>query len=222
MKLARMIDHTLLKPDATETQVKKLAEEAKNNNFASVCVNPSMVASAYSVLRDSNVKVCTVIGFPLGASMPEVKAFETKSTIANGAKEVDMVINIGALKSGNEAAVKADIEAVIAAAKAEDVLVKVILETVLLNDNEKKTASRIAVEAGADFIKTSTGFAGGGATIEDVKLMKSIAGNNAKVKASGGVRDKQTALAMVEAGAERIGTSSGIAIISNEIGSDAY
>ncbi|SDI85521.1 deoxyribose-phosphate aldolase [Alteribacillus bidgolensis] len=219
--LARLIDHTLLKPESTADQVITLAKEAKEYDFASVCINPSMVPAAFQILKDTKVKVCTVIGFPLGATMPEVKAFETKSAIANGASEIDMVLNIGALKSGDESFVKADIEAVVEAAR-EKAIVKVIIETILLTKEEKETACRLAVEAGADFVKTSTGFAGGGATIEDVKLMKKTVGEQAKVKASGGVRDKETALAMVEAGADRIGTSSGAAIVSGEEGSAGY
>ncbi|WP_158735056.1 deoxyribose-phosphate aldolase [Alteribacillus sp. YIM 98480] len=221
MSLARLIDHTLLKPESTADQIITLAKEAKEYEFASVCINPSMVPAAFEVLKDSKVKVCTVIGFPLGATMPEVKAFETKSAILNGASEIDMVLNIGALKSGDESFVKADIEAVVEAAR-EKAIVKVIIETILLTTEEKETACRIAVEAGADFVKTSTGFAGGGATIEDVKLMKKTVGEQAKVKASGGVRDKETVLAMIEAGADRIGTSSGTAIVSGEEGFAGY
>ncbi|MFB4164875.1 deoxyribose-phosphate aldolase [Alteribacillus sp. JSM 102045] len=219
--LARLIDHTLLKPESTVEQIINLSKEAKQYEFASVCVNPSMVPAAFEVLKETNVKVCTVIGFPLGATMPEVKAFETKNAIANGASEIDMVLNIGALKSGQEEQVRADIEAVVQAAK-EKAIVKVIIETVLLTDDEKVNACQLAVQAGADFVKTSTGFAGGGATVEDVKLMKNTVGEKAKVKASGGVRDKQTALAMVEAGAERIGTSSGASIVSGKEGSADY
>lgn len=221
MSLARLIDHTLLKPESTVDQIITLAREAKEYGFASVCINPSMIPTAFEILKDTRVKVCTVIGFPLGATMPEVKAFETKSAIANGASEIDMVINIGALKNGDESFVKADIEAVVEAAR-EKAIVKVIIETVLLTKEEKETVCRLAVEAGADFVKTSTGFAGGGATIEDVKLMKKTVGEKVKVKASGGVRDKETVLSMVEAGADRIGTSSGTAIVSGEEGKAEY
>ncbi|SDH47475.1 deoxyribose-phosphate aldolase [Alteribacillus persepolensis] len=221
MDVARFIDHTLLKPEATAEQVAALSKEAKEFGFASVCIQPSMVEAAYEILHDSDVKVCTVIGFPLGATLPEVKAFETKAVIENGAREVDMVINIGALKSGDDKLVKSDIEAVAEAAK-DKALVKVIIETALLTDEEKQRACRIAVEAGADFVKTSTGFAGGGAAVEDVQLMKQTVGDKAKVKASGGVRDKETALKMIEAGAERIGTSSGTSIAAGETGSSEY
>ncbi|WP_240376587.1 deoxyribose-phosphate aldolase [Bacillus piscicola] len=210
-ELARIIDHTLLKPEATMEQVIQLAQEAYEFQFASVCVNPSMVPVAYSVLKGTGVKVCTVIGFPLGATLPEVKACETKKVIEEGSSEIDMVINIGALKSGREYEVKADIQAVVDAA-ADHALVKVIIETVLLNRQEIETACRLAMEAGADFVKTSTGFAGGGAIVKDIVLMKEIVGTKMKVKASGGIRDKETALAMRRAGADRIGTSSGVAI----------
>ncbi|MDQ0299757.1 deoxyribose-phosphate aldolase [Salibacterium salarium] len=219
--LSTMIDHTLLKPDSTIDQVKTLSNEAKEYNFASVCVNPSMVPVAYSILKDTEVEVCTVIGFPLGATLPGVKAFETKQAIDKGATEIDMVINIGALKSGEELDVQKDVKAVVEAAK-DKALVKVIIETVLLTDEEKEKACVLAVEAGADFVKTSTGFAGGGATLEDVKLMKQVVGDKAEVKASGGVKDEQTALAMIEAGAQRIGTSSGIAIVSGTSSSSDY
>ncbi|RSL31525.1 deoxyribose-phosphate aldolase [Salibacterium salarium] len=219
--LPSMIDHTLLKPDSTIEQVTALSEEAKEYKFASVCINPFMVPTAYSILKDTEVKVCTVIGFPLGATLTDVKEFETKLAVDNGAAEIDMVINIGALKSGEDNKVRKDIEAVVQAAK-DNALVKVIIETVLLTEAEKEKACLLAVEAGADFVKTSTGFAGGGATLEDVKLMKRTVGDHAEVKASGGVKDEQTALAMIEAGAQRIGTSSGVAIVSGHSGSSDY
>ncbi|GEK58754.1 deoxyribose-phosphate aldolase [Marinococcus halophilus] len=219
--LAQYIDHTLLKPETTFEDIKRIATEAKDNHFKSVCINPAMVPLAAKELEGSDVLVCTVIGFPLGATNPETKAFEVKNALANGAKEVDMVINIGALKSGEDALVRADIEAVVQAANKE-ALVKVIIETALLTDDEKKTACSLAVEAGADFVKTSTGFNGGGATIEDVRLMKEAVGDRAGVKASGGVKDRQTALALIEAGASRLGASSGVKILQGETSSENY
>lgn len=211
-QLARMIDHTLLKADATMEAIVKLAEEAKRHRFASVCVNPAWVKTAYEILQDTpEVKICTVIGFPLGASTPETKAFETSNAIANGAGEVDMVLNIGLLKSKRDDLVQEDIRAVVAAAEGK-ALVKVIIETSLLTDDEKVRACKLAAAAGADFVKTSTGFSTGGATIEDVALMRRTVGPDIGVKASGGVRNKQDVLAMIEAGANRIGTSSGVAI----------
>ena len=206
-----MIDHTLLKPDATAEQVKKLCQEAKEYGFASVCINPSYIPLASQLLFGSPVKVCTVIGFPLGASSTRSKVAETKDAIENGAKEVDMVINIGAVKSGDYDLVKNDIEAVVLTAKGK-ALVKVILETCLLTDEEKVRACTLAKMAGADFVKTSTGFSTGGATVEDIKLMRQAVGADMGVKASGGIKDYAAALAMVNAGANRLGTSSGIAI----------
>ncbi|MFC5713438.1 deoxyribose-phosphate aldolase [Thalassorhabdus alkalitolerans] len=217
INVAAMIDHTLLKPETTKEQVIDLAIEAKEHKFASVCVNPAMVETAYEILKGTEVKVCTVIGFPLGASTPETKAFETEDAIKRGAEEVDMVINIGALKAEEDETVKKDILAVVEAAKGK-ALTKVIIETVLLTNEEKTRACRLAVEAGADFVKTSTGFAGGGATVADVKVMKEAVGNKAKVKASGGVKNYESALEMAEAGADRIGTSSGVAIVTNTNG----
>lgn len=207
-----LIDHTILKADATEADVQRICEEAKANDFASVCINPYWVKKSAELLANSPVKVCTVIGFPLGANTKETKAFETKNAIANGAEEVDMVINIGALKGGQLDVVKEDIEAVVTA--AEKTLVKVIIETALLTDEEKEIACKLSLEAGADYVKTSTGFSTGGATVADVTLMKKIVGDKAKVKASGGVRTKETAEEMVAAGASRLGTSNGIQIIS--------
>ena len=211
MKLNKYIDHTLLKQDATEQQIDRLLSEAREYNFASVCVNPCWVSHAKAGLTDTDVKVCTVVGFPLGATTSAVKAYETKEAIQNGADEIDMVINVGALKSGNAALVESDIRAVVEA--SGDKLVKVIIEACLLTDEEKVLACQLAQKAGADFVKTSTGFGTGGATYEDVKLMKSVVGDNAKVKASGGVRDKETAQKYVDLGAERLGTSSGIDIV---------
>ncbi|MFY0545107.1 deoxyribose-phosphate aldolase [Brevibacillus sp. H7] len=214
MKLNKYIDHTLLKPETTADMIDKLCAEAKQYDFASVCVNPVWVKRSAELLKGTDVKVCTVIGFPLGANTPAVKAAETRDAIANGATEVDMVINVGALKSGDLELVKQDIAAVVEAAGG--VLVKVILETGLLTEEEKVTACKLSVEAGADYVKTSTGFGPGGATVEDIALMRKTVGPNIGVKASGGVRDRASALAMIEAGASRIGASAGIAIVSGE------
>nr|WP_097157937.1 deoxyribose-phosphate aldolase [Bacillus oleivorans] len=210
-KIAGMIDHTLLKPEATKEQILKLCAEAKEYKFASVCVNPYWVKLASEQLKGSDVKVCTVIGFPLGANTPAVKAFETKNAIENGAGEVDMVINIGALKDGLYDMVLEDIRAVVEA--AGNVLTKVIIETALLTDDEKVKACELAVQAGADFVKTSTGFSKGGATAHDVALMRKTVGPNIGVKASGGVRNAQDAEKMIEAGATRLGASSGVDIV---------
>ncbi len=220
MELAKYIDHTLLKPDATETQIKQLCEEADTHKFFSVCINPTHVKLASQLLSNSSVKVCTVIGFPLGANSASVKAYETVDAIENGADEIDMVINVGALKSGDLETVEEDIASVVEAANGK--LVKVIIETSLLNDEEKQTACRLAEQAGCNFVKTSTGFSGGGATVEDVTLMKSAVSANIEVKASGGVRSREDAVKMIEAGATRIGASSGIAIVSNEISDSNY
>ncbi|WP_409228559.1 deoxyribose-phosphate aldolase [Gudongella sp. SC589] len=210
--VAGIIDHTALKADTSKDSIRLLCEEAKANKFKAVCVNPTYVRYCSELLKDTEVKVATVIGFPLGANTPQTKAFETKDAIAMGAHEVDMVINIGALKDGNLDLVRADIEAVVVAADKK-ALVKVIIETALLTDDEKKMACQIAMEAGADYVKTSTGFSTGGATLEDVRLMRSVVGDKLGVKASGGVKDYKTAVAMMEAGATRIGTSSGVEIV---------
>lgn len=210
--MAKMIDHTLLKADATKNQIEKLCEEAKEYSFASVCVNPTWVKLSSEKLSGSDVKVCTVIGFPLGATTSETKAFETKNAIENGATEVDMVINICALKEGNSELVEKDIKAVVDAAKGKAIL-KVIIETSLLTDDEKVLACKLAVKAGADFVKTSTGFSTGGATIEDIALMRKTVGPDIGVKASGGVRSSHDASEMIKAGATRIGASSGVAIV---------
>lgn len=211
--IAKMIDHTLLKADATEDAIKKLVDEAKEYHFASVCIQPYWVEMAAEALKDyQETKVCTVIGFPLGANTKEAKALETIDAIKNGAEEIDMVINIGALKSGQLDVVKSDIQAVVEAAKGK-ALVKVIIETCLLSDDEKRTVCKLAVEAGADFVKTSTGFSTGGATLDDVKLMREVVGPTIGVKASGGVKNLEDARQMMEAGATRIGASSGIAIV---------
>ena len=211
--LAKYIDHTLLKPEASEEDVRKVCDEAKKYNFASVCVNPNHIKFVAEQLSGSGVAPCVVIGFPLGATTPEVKAEETQAVLLLGAKEVDMVVNIGAIKSDNWQLVKRDIEAVVAAAKGRG-LVKVIIETCLLTDEEKVKVCAIAKMAGADFVKTSTGFSKGGATKEDVALMRQTVGPHMGVKASGGVRDYETAVAMIKAGATRLGTSSGAAIVS--------
>lgn len=210
--LASLIDHTLLKPEATETDIRKVCEEAIQYKFKSVCVNTHYVALVSRLLSGSGVLTCGVVGFPLGAMTTRAKVDETYDAIKSGANEIDMVINIGALKSGDWNIVKRDIEGVTNAARGR-AIVKVILETSLLTDEEKIKACTIAKMAGADFVKTSTGFNKGGATIEDIKLMRSVVGPNIGVKASGGVRDTETARAMIAAGATRIGTSSGIAII---------
>ncbi|MGM9949871.1 MAG: deoxyribose-phosphate aldolase [Lysinibacillus sp.] len=208
---AGMIDHTLLKADATRPQIEKLCEEAKKYVFASVCVNPTWVKYSAELLAGTDVKVCTVIGFPLGASTSAVKAFETKDAIANGAGEIDMVINIGALKNGEYDVVRDDIKAVVDAANGT--LVKVIIETCLLTDEEKVKACELSVEAGADFVKTSTGFSTGGATAEDIALMRKTVGPDLGVKASGGVRNLEDMKKMIDNGATRIGASSGVAIM---------
>ncbi|MEK4872487.1 deoxyribose-phosphate aldolase [Niallia sp. FSL W8-1348] len=213
MNIAKMIDHTLLKADATKEQVVTLCEEAKQYVFASVCVNPTWVKVASELLSGTEVKVCTVIGFPLGATTSATKAFETEDAIKNGATEVDMVINIGALKDKNYDLVKEDIKAVVDAAKGK-ALSKVIIETSLLTNEEKEIACKLAVEAGADFVKTSTGFSTGGATVEDIALMRKTVGPDVGVKASGGVRSSEDTEKMIAAGATRIGASSGIAIVN--------
>ncbi len=214
MKLNKYIDHTLLKPEATKEQIKKICEEAKEYNFKSVCVNPTQVAYAKELLCDSDVLVCTVIGFPLGANTSSVKAFETKDAIKNGADEIDMVVNIGAIKDKNYDLVKKDIEAVVDS--SSDKLVKVIIETCLLTDQEKRKLCQIVIEAGADFIKTSTGFSTGGATKEDISLFKEEVEDKIGIKASGGVRNIEDANIMIKCGATRLGTSGGVQIIKGE------
>ncbi|MBP3914217.1 MAG: deoxyribose-phosphate aldolase [Lachnospiraceae bacterium] len=211
--VAAMIDHTLLKQNATKEQIAKLCEEAKEYGFASVCVNPGYVPEAAEALRGTDVAVCTVIGFPLGATTSAAKAAETEDAIQNGAQEVDMVVNVGRIKSGDWDYVKSDIEAVVNAAKGK-ALTKVIIETCLLTDEEKVRVCLTAKEAGADFVKTSTGFSTGGATCEDVALMRKTVGPDMGVKASGGIHNTEEALALIEAGASRIGASAGIAIVS--------
>lgn len=218
---ASMIDHTLLKAEATKEQIEKLCAEAKEFGFASVCVNPTWVKYCSELLQHSNVLVCTVIGFPLGANTTAVKVFEAKDAIANGAQEVDMVINIGALKDQHFELVQADIAAVVEAAKGS-AIVKVIIETCLLTEEEKVKACELSVAAGADFVKTSTGFSTGGATAEDIALMRKTVGPELGVKASGGVRSLEDMQKMVEAGATRIGASSGVAIMKGLIADSNY
>jgi len=212
VELNKTIDHTLLKPEATEAQIKMLCKEAAEYDFMSVCINPTWVKKAAELLSGTDVKVCTVIGFPLGANTSEVKAFEAENAIQNGATEVDMVINIGALKGGNDALVQSDIESVVNVSKGR-ALSKVIIETALLTNEEKIRACELAKKAGADFVKTSTGFSTGGATLEDIKLMRATVGPDMGVKASGGVRTTEDAKQFIEAGATRLGSSNGLAIV---------
>lgn len=219
--IARMIDHTLLKPESTKENIIQLCKEAKEYKFATVCVHPFWVRTAAEKLIGTEVGVTTVIGFPLGATSTFTKVAETRDAIASGATEVDMVINIGALKSNDEMTVYHDIKQVVRAAAGQAV-VKVIIETGLLTDEEKTRACELAKEAGADFVKTSTGFGPGGATVEDIKLMRKTVGDKMGVKASGGVRDLKTAIQMIEAGATRIGASAGIAIVNDEKSNEAY
>ena len=221
MNYANIIDHTLLKADTKKEAIVKLCEEAKQYSFASVCVNPTWVQKAAEILKETDVKVCTVIGFPLGANTPETKAFEAKNAIENGATEVDTVINIGALKDKNDELVEQDIRVVIDAAKGK-ALVKVIIEACLLTEEEKVRACELAVKAGADFVKTSTGFSLYGATVEDVAIMRKAVGPDIGVKASGGVRDLNDLKAMVEAGATRIGSSSSVALFTGKADSTSY
>jgi len=219
-EIAICIDHTLLRPEATYAQVRTLCLEAAEHGFASVCINPVHVAAAAAMLRGTPVAVCTVIGFPLGATTTEVKAFEARQAIAQGAREIDMVLHVGALKSGDVQAVESDIRAVAEVCK-RDALLKVILETALLTDAEKVQACAIAQWAGADFVKTSTGFGPGGATLQDIELMRHTVGDALGVKASGGIRDRDTALQMIAAGADRIGASASVKILRERDGSPA-
>ncbi len=220
MKLNQYIDHTLLKQDATQKQIETLCQQAITYEFASVCVNPYYVSYCKSLLKNSAVKVCTVIGFPLGSNTTATKAFETEDAILNGADEIDMVINVSALKNKQDDVVLKDIEAVVAAAK--DHLVKVILETCLLTPQEIVKACQLAMKAKAQYVKTSTGFSTMGATIENVKLMYETVHPTLKVKASGGVRSYEDALAMIQAGASRIGTSNGVAIMEHQDAKEDY
>jgi len=209
--LAKTMDHTILKATATPEQVKTICLEAIEIGAASVCVNPANIALARSLLEDSDVKVCSVVGFPLGANTTESKAFETRDAVAKGADEIDMVINIGALLAGDSVSVLKDIKAVVEA--SEGALVKVIIETCYLDDDQKQLACVLAKEAGADFVKTSTGFGTGGATVSDIKLMREAVGNEMKVKASGGIRDFTAAVEMLEASADRLGVSASLTIL---------
>ncbi len=220
--LAKKIDHTLLKPETTPSEIKKLCDDANEYKFAVVCVNPNYVKYCFDLLKGSGIKVCTVIGFPLGATTTPSKKAEAEEALKDGAVEVDMVINIGRLKAGEYNYVYSDIKAVADAAKKYNGLTKVIIETCLLTDSEKILACLIAKDAGADFVKTSTGFSKSGATVNDVALMKYVVGDCMKVKASGGVRTKEDALAMIENGADRLGTSSGVKIIKNETSTGNY
>lgn len=215
---ASLIDHTLLKPEATDEDIKRLCAEAARYRFASVCVNPTWVRVAACALQGSGIPVCTVIGFPLGATMSDVKAYEARRAIQDGAREVDMVINVGALKSGDDCLVEHDIHSVVAAAHEYSVTTKVIIETSLLNDDEKVRACQAAKRAGADFVKTSTGFSKGGATVSDILLMRRTVGPDLGVKASGGVKNLEDARKMVEAGATRIGASVGVKIAQEAAG----
>ncbi len=219
-KIAGIIDHTLLKPEATVMQIRNLCSEAKRFGFASVCINPCYVSLCRDELKGTEVKVCTVIGFPLGATTTETKVFETKDAIANGAQEIDMVINIGYLKSKNYSKVEDDIRAVVQAARG--MTVKVIIETGLLTDDEKVKACELAKAAGAHFVKTSTGFIKGGATVHDIELMRRTVGSSMGIKASGGIRTFEDAKAMVKAGATRIGASASVAIIKGEKSISGY
>lgn len=216
----KTIDHTLLKPQSTKEEILKLCAEAKQFDFASVCVNPYWVKTCAQALEGTDVKVCTVVGFPLGATSTASKAFETKQAIADGATEIDMVLNIGELVSGQLEAVTADIAAVKEA--AGDLVVKVIIEACLLNDEQKVAAAKAVVEAKADFVKTSTGFSTGGATLEDVALLKKTVNGKALVKAAGGVRTYDDLVAMLEAGADRIGTSAGVKLLAKEENKEGY
>ncbi len=214
-QLAKSIEHTLLKPDATKDSIIQLCEEAKNYNFWSVCVNPTYISLASDILRGTNVKVCGVIGFPFGANVPDVKALEAERAILDGANEIDMVVNIGALKSHDYDLVKKDISKVVEHARAcqKDIIIKVIIETGLLTEDEKVLACNLVKDAGANFVKTSTGFNTSGATIHDVRLIKNSVGTNLGVKASGGIKTFHEAIKLIKAGANRIGTSSGVDII---------
>lgn len=218
LDVAKYIDHTLLKPEATEAEIDRLADEAREFGFASVCVNPTWVKRSAERLRGSDVKTCAVIGFPLGANTPEIKAMEARRALRDGAREVDMVINVGALKSGDYDLVRRDIEKVVDAAHEGGAIVKVILETSKLTDEEKVLASALAKEAKADYVKTSTGFGGGGATVFDVALMRETVGPDMGVKASGGVRTAEEVEDMIAAGATRIGASAGVQIIGGTKG----
>ena len=220
--IASFIDHTLLKPEASEAEILKVCAEAAEYRFKSVCVNPVWVKTVKTALKGSGVLTCSVIGFPLGATPTDVKTFEARGAVLDGADEIDMVINIAAARAGDKGALVEDISAVAEAVHASGAALKVIIETVFLSDDQKVLACQAAVEAGADFVKTSTGFSGGGATAEDIALMRRTVGPDLGVKASGGVRSLADAQAMIAAGATRIGASSGIAIVKGEQGSTSY
>ena len=223
MNLNQYIDHTLLKPDAGLAQIEKLCQEAKENNFFSVCVNSYYVKACVQLLSGSSVKVCTVVGFPLGASTMETKRFEAMKAVAEGAKEIDIVMNISAVKSGHWQYVLDDMSSLAQVCHQQGAILKVIFENCLLTDEEKKKACEMAVKAKVDFVKTSTGFSTGGATIEDIKLMRSIVGPTMGVKASGGIRNTETAMAMIAAGATRLGTSASVEIVKGlNAGSGSY
>lgn len=215
-QIAKYIDHTILKPDASKAAVEKLCKEAQENTFAAVCVNPVHVSLCSRLLEQSEVEVCTVIGFPLGANLTTIKAQEAALAVADGAVEIDMVINVGALKDGDDAFVQNDIQEVVQATRkaSSKAIVKVIIETSLLTDEEKQKACELAQKAGAHYVKTSTGFSGGGATVADIALMRKTVGPKMGVKASGGIKNYQQAVALIEAGATRIGASAGIAIVA--------
>ena len=212
-EFARYIDHTLLKPDSTRRDARRVCEEAKAHRFASACILPSWVADAAEILEGSGVAVCTVVGFPHGNAPAQAKAAETATAVADGAEEIDMVINISALKSGSDLLVMDDIQSVLDAAGMGGAHVKVILECALLTDDEKRRAARMCVEAGAAFVKTSTGFASSGATVADIRLLRAAVGPDMGVKAAGGIRTVEDALALIEAGATRLGTSAGVALV---------
>lgn len=221
-ELAQMIDHTLLKQNASREDILKVCDEAREYKFKSVCVNPLWVSTVREALAGTGVLTCSVIGFPFGATPTAVKVFETKQAIADGANEIDMVIDIAAALRGDREALVADISAIANAAHEGDAILKVIFETAMLTEEAKVLACEASVEAGADFVKTSTGFGGGGATVEDIVLMRKTVGPDMGVKASGGVRSREDALAMIEAGATRLGASSGIAIVRGELGESSY
>lgn len=220
--IAAKIDHTLLKPDATPKEITELCEEAKKYHFASVCINPGYVSLCSSLLRDTDVRVCTVVGFPLGSNTTEVKRFETEQAIRNGATEIDMVINVGRLKANDHDYVENDVQEVVQTAKRSGALVKVIIEAALLTDEEKVRACLICKKVGADFVKTSTGFSKGGATVGDVALMKYVVGSSIGVKAAGGIRSKEDAEAMIASGADRIGASASVKIVAGEKAQSDY
>lgn len=222
MNIASLIDHTLLKPDATRAQIKKLCDEARTHKFCSVCINPFYVAQATKDLKGSGVKVCTVVGFPLGSVPASTKIAETKTALEQGADEIDMVMNIAAAKSGDWDIVENEIQGLAEMCHKSGALLKVILETCLLTDEEKMKACECSWKAGADFVKTSTGFSTGGATVADVALMRKTVGQNLGVKASGGIKDITVAQAMINAGATRLGTSSGILLVTTGTAAEGY